>query len=1056
MNTLIKNTALAILVTMSSALFALSNARADTFAVESFTKYDQGATSYTVPASVNFAVVKKAASDFVIWTKDNLTSEQLTVIESYARAHDASLKDRNAIFLSGMGSHTVNNMYGTVTFAYDADGLAVLMPREWSHLDYGCYTEEEPAPDPQTTGSLTITKTVSGQLWRVRCDYMGVDDEDTCDVRYINGAYWKRDWIKNPGGATSREGHRSNKCGDAEHWVIWADQDGVAYRMDEIKSGATGGTLPTVVYETKQYMTDNEIANIGNADRPGCLSKYKENFQTAMPYSAIQIDERLYWITFNGGQVWYHSGVPYKTEPSFVIYVDGVPYILTGGQSVTIPDLEPGIHEISEAEDPLYSLGTVVSSKEGAIQSQNGWTVQIQVNAGDDINVTWPNEQPEPRDPPTPPSPPTPDPEPEPAVTNVTTLCELLGFGKRFNAVVFGDLTTTGGDSEGNLLVWGNATLPAGYSVGYAVVGEATPTADNRNDALIVAGDLNIGNQGVNGNVVYGGAYFGTNRTWAGYALRHVAPVTLDRSGNVPADGSGRTAADLLAAVTEVSSRLGEMEANGTVTTDENGCLILSGTNTVRNIFSVTAEEWSGSQRNWIFDVPAGSKVIVNVVGEFVELVNGRMVLPAGVSNVDVLVNYVNATFLSFSGIDHEGSVLAPYASGSFSGGAIEGIAILGGNVVTKSGFEFHNFGLDVFFCPAMPEITVTATAASAGDGDVWAAEPGSEVQVAIEVRNPSADFWLRNVKLADSNGSTILLGDLAPGATTNVTLVLTSDDAGLVSYAATATAWAYGTNGVAVANRPTVTTSDIAAVLFEANAGYGFVAAGYGAVGNGGSDSVSAPTLRADYGIGEGDMWFSCVPTFAGEQFTVNVRVRNNGDIGGDGAFLRIYLVGIDHGVTIDAGEDIDPVRTVEMGTIPAGGSRVYSFGGLTAPDASGVCRVIAYADMDGIQHEWSKGDNQSNLTYELSQVAIRIEASAEGVTLTWSNGWGQIYAILGSTDLEHWDEIKTENWVDGIGLDGSGGIPSARDTDGLVENSEFVSYDTGYQFFKLRIKQR
>ena len=1048
MNDLIKNAVLVLLVTLSSAL--LSPARASGFAVESFEKYDQGATSYTVPASVNFAIVKKASSDFVVWTLDDLTTDQLTVIESYARAHDASLQDRNAIFVSGMGSHTVNNMYGTITFAYDADGLAVLMPREWSHLDYGSYTDLEPVPDPETTGSLTITKTVSGQLWRVRCDYMDVTNQSTYNVLPINGCHWKRDYIKNPGGNTSREGHRDNKCGDAEHWVIWADQNGVAYRMDEIKSGATGGTLSTVVYSNAVYMTDNEIANIGNPDRPECLSKYKENFQTTMPYSDIRINERLYWITFNAGQVWYHTGIPYETEPSFIIYVDGVPYILTGGQTVTIPDLEPGIHEISEAADPLYSLGTVVSSKEGAILSQNGWTVQIQVNAGEQVDVTWPNVQPDPRDPPTPPTPPGTDPDPDPAVTNVTTLCELLDFGKRFNAVVFGDLTTTGGDSEGNLLVWGNATLPAGYSIGYAVVGEATPPAGNRNDALIVAGDLNIGNQSVNGNVVYGGTYFGTNRTWAGYALRHVVPVTLDRSGNVPADGSGRTAADLLAAAVEVSERVGEMEANGTVTTDENGSLVLSGTNTVRNIFAVTAEEWSGSGRDWIFDVPAGSKVIVNVVGDLVELVKGRMVLPEGMTRADMLVNYVNATHLSFSSIDHEGSVLAPYASGSFSGGAINGIAMLGGNVVTKSGFEFHNFGLDVFFCPPMPEIVVAATAASAGDGDVWAAEPGSDVQMSIEVRNPSVDFWLRNVKLTDSNGSTVSLGELAPGGTTNVTLVLTSEDAGLVSYSATATAWAYGTNGVAFANRPTVSASDIAAVLFEANAGAGFVAAGYGAAGNAGSAGSPVFTALADYKVE--DMWFSCVPTFAGEQFTVNVRVKNNGDADGDGAFLGLYLVGIDHEVTIADGEEIDPVRTVEMGTIPAQGSRVYSFGGLTAPDTNGTCRVIAYADMDNIQHEWSKGDNQNNLTYELSQVAIHIDVSAEGVTLTWSNGWGQIYAILGSTDLEHWTEIEhTENWDDEIG-----GIPSFRDTKGLVENSEFVSFDTGYNFFKLRVKQR
>ena len=77
----------------------------------------------------------------------------------------------------------------------------------------------------------------------------------------------------------------------------------------------------------------------------------------------------------------------------------------------------------------------------------------------------------------------------------------------------------------------------------------------------------------------------------------------------------------------------------------------------------------------------------------------------------------------------------------------------------------------------------------------------------------------------------------------------------------------------------------------------------------------------------------------------------------------------------------------------------------------------------------------------------------------ITWNNGWGQIYSILGSNDLapdKEWVEIRTDSWVDGLGSDGSGGIPSARDTEGLLANTEFVPFSSGYQYFKLRIKQR
>ena len=1058
-----RKTVFAFAAALTAAFLAVDSAfAANDFAVENFTKYDREASSYTVPEWVNLAVVKKGSSDFVIWTRGELTADQFGVIEAYARHQDPSLESRNAIFVFGTGSHAIDNMYGTITFADGTYGLTVTMPRQWSHLDYGHYTDAAnpvPAPDPDPEpSSMTVTKTVNGGLWRVRCDYMDVENEATYNVLPINGCHWKRDYIKNPGGNTSKEGHRDNKCGDAEHWVIWTT-NGVAYRMDEIKSGATGSTLPTVVYRPRVEMTNEEIANVGNPERPECLSKYKKNFQDPMPYSDIKVGERLYWITFNGGQVWYHSGIPYATEPSFVLTIDGHEYVLTGGQSVTIEDLEPGIHEISESENPLYTLGTVVSAEGGVIQPENSWTVQIAVDAGEEINVEWPNIQPEPRDPPTPPTPPAldpepeqePEPEPEPeSVADEKTLCELLDFGKRFNAVIFGNLAISGGDSEGNLLVWGNATLPEGYTVGYnSGAGEATPDAGEHDDALIVGGDLAIGQQDVNGNIVYGGTYRGMNRTWNDYALRHETPVTIDRHGNVPADGSGRTAADLLAAAIEVSQRVADMEPTGTLTNLIDGSLVLSGTNTDRNVFLVTAEQWSGSQRDWIFNVPPDSKIIVNVEGTFVELANGRMVLPAGVSNVDVLVNYVNATDLSFSGIDHNGSVLAPHASGSFSGGAINGIAILGGNVATKNGFEFHNFGLDVFFCPSMPEITVTTTAASAADGDILRANPGATVEIANVIGNPSA-FWLRSISLTDSTCATFSLDNvvLAPGGAVTNSQFLTGDVAGLVTYTATATATAYESAEAtaAFAKRKTVMASDVAVVNFaEAAAGEG------DGTGTSGNPVDYNPTERVDYAIDEGDMWFSCVPTFAGEQFNVNVRVRNKGQVDGTGAYLGLYLVDVDHGATIEADEINTAVRSVEIGNIPAGGSRVYSFGGLTAPYTNGVCRVIAFADMNNVQLEWSKGDNQNNLTYELSQISIYIDVSANGVTLRWSNGWGQVYAILGSNDLEFWDEIKTENWDDDLD-----GIPSARDTDGLVENVEFVSFDTGYRFFKLRIKQR
>ena len=269
----------------------------------------------------------------------------------------------------------------------------------------------------EPSGQLTVTKHVVGDMWHIRCDYM---DGTTFQA---GGGYWKKDVIKNPSGNLSKEGHRSNKCGNVDNWVIWVDADGNPFRMDEIKSGSTGGTLPSVIYRPRYNLTDEEIYNLSNDD-PDMVWKYSQNFIDVMSYSEIKLGERMYWTTQNGGQVWYHTGIPYKTQPSYVLVIDGVPYALCAGESVTIPDLELGIHTISEAQDVKYYLGEIDINGEAV--SGDGWTVTFTMS--EDTNVDWPNVvvTPRPSNSPKPPSPPvvvtpTPTPTPTPSPTPTPT-----------------------------------------------------------------------------------------------------------------------------------------------------------------------------------------------------------------------------------------------------------------------------------------------------------------------------------------------------------------------------------------------------------------------------------------------------------------------------------------------------------------------------------------------------------------------------------------------------------------------------------------------------------
>lgn len=269
---------------------------------------------------------------------------------------------------------------------------------------------EEPTPtvtpDPTPTvtpepvpGSITLSKQLVGEIWHIRCDYM---DGETF---HAGGGIWKRDVIKNPSGNTGKEGHRSNKCGDADNWVIWVGTDGVPYRMDEIRSGATGGTLPTVIYRPRYHLSSSEIYGM-RADDLDLVWKYSQNFIDRMSFSDIQIGERLYWTTQNGSQVWYHTGIPYRSTPTFMLYVGGKAYPLVSGESVEISDLLPGIYEISEDADSNYYLGAVSSTSE--IVGTGQWSVVIDLKDGEDAVVNWPNIvlTPPPENPPNPPKPP--------------------------------------------------------------------------------------------------------------------------------------------------------------------------------------------------------------------------------------------------------------------------------------------------------------------------------------------------------------------------------------------------------------------------------------------------------------------------------------------------------------------------------------------------------------------------------------------------------------------------------------------------------------------------
>ena len=268
--------------------------------------------------------------------------------------------------------------------------------------------------DIPSPGKIILQKTLVNDVWHIRCDVM---DGTTFQA---GGGIWKTDVIMNPTKKTSKEGHRSNKCGDADHWIIWLDNTGTPFRMDEIKSGATGGTLPTMIFEEVYSPQDLGFSGWRELE-PEMTDKvelYKENFKIQKDITTVKPGERIYWVTWNGNQRWYHSGIPYIAPPTFTFYIDGEPYLIVAGNYLELDDVLPGAHEIREDVSTDDYIITVFGSN-----NVEGTTSIINIVDGETVEVEYVNEiiTPPTVQPSTPPALPTATPTIEPTATPIPT-----------------------------------------------------------------------------------------------------------------------------------------------------------------------------------------------------------------------------------------------------------------------------------------------------------------------------------------------------------------------------------------------------------------------------------------------------------------------------------------------------------------------------------------------------------------------------------------------------------------------------------------------------------
>lgn len=292
-----------------------------------------------------------------------------------------------------------------------------------------------------------------------------------------------------------------------------------------------------------------------------------------------------------------------------------------------------------------------------------------------------------------------------------------LGAAGDFNAVILGDLNTSGGDTEGRLAVAGTLTVNGSYSVGGCsspdcqVVGSPSsfssqPQSNGARDDLVVGGNLaNSGGGAVSwnqpaGNVVVGGTIAGTITLSSSGTGNTVTQNVGDISGAFDFASAGtQLRADSLA-LAAITPGLGQV---GAVTVDSNAFLVLQGTDADLNVFNLIAAQWSSASfgKTRIIDVPVGSRVLINVAGSTVAAMTGSLDYGmAGCANngtceavtayaPNVMVNYYEAIDIIMNGFAHEAAMLAPLAMLNVLGGFVNGQSVLA-SATTGTGFEFH------------------------------------------------------------------------------------------------------------------------------------------------------------------------------------------------------------------------------------------------------------------------------------------------------------------------------------------------------------------------------
>lgn len=273
-----------------------------------------------------------------------------------------------------------------------------------------------------------------------------------------------------------------------------------------------------------------------------------------------------------------------------------------------------------------------------------------------------------------------------------------LGTATDYNLFVLGSFTGTNSDVQGRAAIGDHAGL-TNYSVGTTASGGAV---------LSVGDDLTAsGGQVYNGDAEAGGNCYTTSF--------NVLSGTLSCN-----DAGAFDAGDHATEMYGLSATFGGYATNGATITHPWGGVTLEGTDHGLNVFTLNLDNLGfnagvSNISSYEVEAPAGSLVVVNVLGDTAPLFKNAGFTLSGVSAHDIVWNLEDQTALTIHGISVQGSILAPKADVQFDNGNIEGTLVAAS---AAGGGQFHDFrfGGEVDCPPPPPPPPPPPECPTAGD----------------------------------------------------------------------------------------------------------------------------------------------------------------------------------------------------------------------------------------------------------------------------------------------------------------------------------------------------